>query len=305
MLSDGGRGALLETKGVAARVGMCFVKKMQLLWKMIIPLIMRIRDCVLRMFAPGFGRWRPRVRGAGLAGALMVAGAGGWAAEGGAVSAEAERVAPRGPDHLVPIEPFDDSGYSEAVFKSLVGGERARLWMIVRPSFQPESAVVLRAGAVYPDGSDPANHAVEESGYILEHVEAKAAIWRYKDVSANEMELDIHVTKEVKRNFTGVPADLADVVSKAWAAVLKETRYPKEDQLGLDGVTYQFGWETVFFGETWSPQGGVPQLMARLGEKLGELAKAGAKERGALLEECRALAKELLAAAEKAGGRKE
>ena len=50
-------------------------------------------------------------------------------------------------DHLVPVPPYDPSGYNNAVFQSLIVNGAANAYMISYPSFSPEEAVIIYAEA--------------------------------------------------------------------------------------------------------------------------------------------------------------
>lgn len=204
-------------------------------------------------------------------------------------------IPPPGPDHLLPIPAYHPFGYDLAVFQSLVGYQSAELWMIGRPSFGPEYAVILRCIQKFADSENIFNRKVESEKWVVEYVEAKKQIWRFKDREEGGMELDIKVTKELNRNSIEVSNGFADAMHSAWESVLKRTRYPDADYKGLDGITYQFYCRDELFGEIWSPHTGTPRMIADLGHKLGEAAKADKKVQAKLLKECLKLAEGLLA----------
>jgi hypothetical protein len=59
------------------------------------------------------------------------------------------------PNHLVPIPAYDQDGYDQAVFHALIGGGLPKLWMVCKPSFSPEYAVILRAEPLNPKHTLP------------------------------------------------------------------------------------------------------------------------------------------------------
>jgi len=200
---------------------------------------------------------------------------------------------PSNPDHLEPIPAYDPDGYDQAVFRSLLGNQRAELWMIGKPSFSPEYVVILRHIQKFAESDDGFDRTVESEKWVVEYVEAKKQIWRWKDLEGGMMELDIKVTKDLNRKSTEVSKEFAHIMHSAWESVLKKTRYPDADYRGLDGATYQFYSDYGLFGEIWTPFTGTPRMITDLGHKLGEVAKADKKDRDRLLEECLKLAKEL------------
>lgn len=207
------------------------------------------------------------------------------------------------PDHLEPIDPYqyDFDGYSQAVFSSLIGNARAELWMISRPSFSTEHAVMLiheikRAN----QDKDPFDPIILSENWLLQHVEAKKQIWRWKELKGGRSILDIHETKEVKKFQNVVEKDFAGLIKSAWELVLKQTRYPEDASSGVDGTTFHFYCSPQYYGETWSPSSGLPAMMVELGNKLGELAQAKEQaEKDRLIAACRLLAENIKTAAVK------
>jgi predicted SnoaL-like aldol condensation-catalyzing enzyme len=82
-----------------------------------------------------------------------------------------------------------------------------------------------------------------------------------------------------------VTKDFAEVMNAAWLSVLKLTRYPNERSLGLDGTTFQFYCDYDYFGETWSPDSGLPAMLVDLGHKLCKIAQADEKNKEPLQKE--------------------
>jgi hypothetical protein len=204
---------------------------------------------------------------------------------------------PPGPNHLEPIPAYDPDGYDQAIFKSLLGKEPGEIWMIGRPSFSTEYAVTIRHEITYAPAhkSEDAfvDRVIESEKWVVEYAEAKKKIWRWKDLGGGKMELDIKATKDVSRFRAEITHEFVLALIDAWRSVLLQTHYPREDNDGLDGVTFQFYCNPNLFGQTWSPSGGVPLLITNLGHKLGEVAKADIKSRGPLISECIAMAKKI------------
>lgn len=203
---------------------------------------------------------------------------------------------PSNPDHLEPIPPYEFDGYSQAVFQSLVeNNESVEAWMIVMPSFSPEYAVILRHLMKFSEPDDPFDRKLESERWVVESVEARKQIWRWKEIEGGGMKLDIKVTKELNRKRAEVTGEFAAAILSAWESVLRETRYPEMDHHGLDGTTYQFYRDHGLFGEIWSPTTGPPRVLAELGHELGEVAQAAEGNRGKHMEKCLKLAQELRA----------
>ncbi len=181
-------------------------------------------------------------------------------------------------DHLVPISAYDSDGYSQAVFDSLIGESMPKLWMVVRPSFRPEYAIIL----------------YEYKGkWTLEKVEANEKIWKFKKTDDNHLMLDIKSTTNVTKNTIVFEDSDFFELANTWKAVLKDTRYPKAIERGLDGTRYQFYAHNDLFGEVWSPTSRRPFIMVLLGETLGEIVEAKEGERQSLVAKAKAIASEL------------
>jgi hypothetical protein len=193
------------------------------------------------------------------------------------------------PNHLEPAPAYDPNGYHDAVCRSLVGQDVGELWMVTRFSFSPETAVVLR----HEVERNPKSGKTESDKWVLEYTKAKSMIWQWKETSGRQMELDIKVTNDVFRQRVEVSQSFVDAISKPWEAVVRQTRYATEGYRGLDGVTYQFYHHYALFGETWSPNEGLPLMMVNLGRALGELARSSPKTRPPLESACLNLARTL------------
>ena len=220
------------------------------------------------------------------------------------------------PNHLEPIPPYDSldidgtsDEYRQAVFTSLIGrGWRPSLWMIEKPSFSREYAVVVWRTLEYdPNDARPlSSREIKRRQWVIEYVAPKEKIWRYKAESRDtrppknvggrvpESPLDIRVTKDVERHRVPITAEFAKVVQEAWLSTLQLTRYAEGGKrgLGLDGTTLEFGCGDLF-GQTWSPTTGLPAMLTDLGRKLSAVALSDEKNRESLLTEADSLARKI------------
>jgi len=200
---------------------------------------------------------------------------------------------PWNPNHLEPVPAYDTDGYDQAVFRSLIGDRPGELWMIGKPSFKPEYAVILRNHIEYEEGGDPLDRKKKSEKWIIEYVETKKKIWQWQEIDKRHMKLDIHVTKDVKRKGVEVTDSFAEVLKKTWLNVLEQTKYTKMPYRGLDGATFQFYCHYNLFGEIWTPRSGIPSMITDLGHKLVKLANSNLSERESLIAECVSLAKKI------------
>jgi hypothetical protein len=179
------------------------------------------------------------------------------------------------PNHLEPIAPYDslDDCYHQAVFTSLIGKSYTFLWMIERPSFTEEYAVVLRYDAKHdPNDARPAEKPEAKRGrWYIERVAPKEKIWRWKSFDDGHLELDIKPTEDVERHRAYITEESAKALQEAWESTLLLTRYGETRVLGLDGTSLEF-CSGDLFGETWSPKTGLPAMLADLGRKLSTVA---------------------------------
>lgn len=186
------------------------------------------------------------------------------------------------PNHLEPVPAYDLDGYDQAVFSSFIGKRRPALWMIVKPSFESEYAIILDRG-------------LEPGQWNIEYAVAKRSIWRWKKIDSGARILDIHPTNEIEKHCLIVPDNFACQIKNAWLSVLKQTRYPIKDYRALDGVVYQFYCEDYYFGEIWSPTSGIPKMLSDLGLGLRDLAKSQDSERNEIQKKCLELVNEIIA----------
>lgn len=203
------------------------------------------------------------------------------------------------PNHLEPIPIWDDFGYCQAVFKSFIGEVPASLWMIERPGFSREYAVILRREVEYdPNDTRPApvRRVVGEQWFVV-HVTPKEKIWQLKRIDKTHMDLDIRPTENVEIHCTPVTKDFAQAMEEAWWSVLQLTRTPKGYYRGPDGTTLQFCCGCLS-GEIWTPRSGLPAMLADLGRKLGAVALSDEKNRTSLFAEAESLARKIAKDAE-------
>jgi hypothetical protein len=205
------------------------------------------------------------------------------------------------PNHLEPIPPYDPMGigYDQAVFTSLIGKSWASLWMIERPSFSGEYAVILRCKVEYdPNDVRPAQmRKVKREQWFIEHVTPEEKIWRWKPMGEERGTLDIRPTEDVETHYTYITEDFAKALQEAWLSVLELTRYAERGLPGLDGTTLQF-YCGGCFGQTRSPSTGLPSMLADLGRKLRALALSDENGREPLLKEADNLARRIAKEAE-------
>ena len=205
------------------------------------------------------------------------------------------------PNHLEPIAPYDslETGYHQAVFTSLVGKYWTSLWMIERPSFLEEYAVVLRYDDEYdPNGTRPTGKPQAKRGqWYVERVAPREKIWRWKAIDDVHLELDIKPTEDVERHRAYLTEDFAKTLREAWLTTLQLTRYAENRLKGLDGTTLEFCYDGLF-GQTWSPQTGLPAMLTDLGRKLSSIALSEEKNRAWLLAEADSLARKIAKEAE-------
>jgi hypothetical protein len=206
------------------------------------------------------------------------------------------------PNHLEPIAPyhsFTDTGYHQAVFTSLIGKHLTCLWMIERPSFAKEYAVILWNDNEYdPNDTRPAERPeAKRRRWYIEQVAPKEKIWRWKTIDNVHFELDIKPTEDVERHRVYITEDLAKALQEAWLRTLQLTRYGENRTVGLDGTTLEFCSDGLF-GQTWSPTTGLPAMLAGLGRKLSAVALSDEKNRDFLLAEAESLARKTAEEAE-------
>ena len=140
-----------------------------------------------------------------------------------------ERLA--GPQYLQPVPPYPDE-YRQIVFNSLIKEAQPVLWMLVRPSFSPEYAMVIT--------ESPNNIVGKPKTYRVRWSIAKEKIWRWKRVpGTNQNRLDLIKRPRLEEKTIEIPASTVDEIQKAWRYVINETRYTDASP-GMDGTAYEF-----------------------------------------------------------------
>jgi hypothetical protein len=209
------------------------------------------------------------------------------------------------PNHLEPIRPYSTVGIGygtgQAVFKALVADRRPVLWMIEWPSFSPPSAVMLRHEIEYDrnDNRPLQVRKVIREQWSLDHAALKRL--EEKTLGDGRKVLDIKPAEDVELGGTTVPKDFAKGIEDAWLSVLELTRYGEDRRPGgLDGTTFEFCYDDDLFGQTWSPETGLPAMLVDLGRKLRTIARSDEKSKEPLLKEADALAHKIANGAEAA-----
>lgn len=192
------------------------------------------------------------------------------------------------PNHLEPIQAYNHlqflDEYYHLVFSTLVKDYRPSIWMVVEPSFRPEYAMILRE-VVSEDST--------ETFFELEYAVATEPIWNYDEHEDGTLEPDPRRNANVERKTARLDQEVARDVIGSWEIVLKQTRYAEKDWGGCDGVTYKFYASPDIFGQTWSPDSGVPKMIVECGELLVRYATSGDSEQNDLLDQISKLSAEL------------
>ncbi len=159
--------------------------------------------------------------------------------------------------------------------------------MIAKPSFSPEYAVIL--GRVWDK-----NISKKVIRYELKWVRAKRQIWHMKQIKGtNSYQIDPLKNPGVDQKTIEFPAYAALEISKAWSRIIRQSRYPSEPIVGLDGAIYEFYSHFNLFGQTWSPESGAPALMVDLGEALIAYVRSKEGDRAESLSQCLELSRKL------------
>ena len=101
-------------------------------------------------------------------------------------------------------------------------------------------------------------------------------------------------TKKMKvtRVDREISLELAIAIQRVWGRMLQHTRYPAKASATLDGITYEFSvWVRGFgnlYGETRSPEGGLPAEIASLGSELATFGSNKEAKEKPLIEKLKA-----------------
>jgi len=194
----------------------------------------------------------------------------------------------RASDYLVPIAPFNDL-YNQVVYESLIGETNSELWMITRPSFSPEQAIILESVTA----EDKNQRGVNGKKLFLKEVLANEMIYKYKKIDDQHHVLDLKKTNNVTIKRIEIDKTQYETIIKAWTAGVRKTRYPENSYGGLDGTTYQFYASYNLYGETWSPKQGIAYNLVGLGQLLSAIVNQP-NNTEKLLERANELANEIL-----------
>ena len=171
------------------------------------------------------------------------------------------------PDHLEPIVDwvFNDCPYDSLVRTMLVADSNPIAAMIVKPSFLPEYALIMRKSS--PTGSKVAS-------YEIELAQASKPIWHHKELedgsSVTDCRRDVLINRTVLAIDSAVLADLIET----WNEVLFRTSKSEDLDRVLDGIVYDFMIHRGPSGCTHSPQTGLPHLMVECGQTLLDYVKS-------------------------------
>ncbi len=180
--------------------------------------------------------------------------------------------------YLEPLRPYDE--YQALVQRNLVNSRLTVFSMVVRPSFSPEYSICITSNNRDSKRTGPIEYKVV---YTL----AQTKIWKWKNFPDGHGELDLHPV-DVASQSAVLDAKVALKLFSVASDVLVQTRYPKPNKdfttVRCDGTNYEFCCGN-YWGNAWSPETGIPALMVRMGELLGDYAKAGEKGSTAVLKQ--------------------
>ena len=184
---------------------------------------------------------------------------------------------------------------------ALISKPEPSLWMMVRPSFDPDYSVELVRVASGPNGAP-------DTGFMVRWHQAKENIWFASMRPVDDHRLGFRPPAHIQTisQEAPLPTEVAHEVIAAWIHMLQETRYPKDSEFaaGMDGTDYEFYvWDPIhhqpMVGHVWSPEEGPTRMLVDLGEHLIAFTKAPENDRPALLKCCLDEAKSLQAYAYK------
>jgi hypothetical protein len=198
------------------------------------------------------------------------------------------------PDHLEPIDPYDrfGDGYHKLVSDTLLGHRQLECWMVCRPSFRPEYAVMLHREEIDDINSDPFSQGQKYHWY-LETAQATHQIWHWKELPKGKLQLDLLKNVKVERKKIEVTEAFGQAILQSWTAALRLTRYAGESNQGFDGENYDFSSQS-YQGTTWSPTSGIPADLVKLASQLQTLVNSDSERRSTLQKEAFESARKLL-----------
>lgn len=154
------------------------------------------------------------------------------------------------PDHLLPIEPFDRTGYNQAVYASLLEKRRELFGFVERPSFEAESAIYSLADYEYDEHGEiewAENGLPLANAWYLELAEANENIYY---ASAREGKKPSK-TEKVKRTKVPISKQQYETLFYALNNLLIKTAYTNKSSSVLDGTSYMF-FSSGRYGEVHS-----------------------------------------------------
>lgn len=193
----------------------------------------------------------------------------------------------KGPDYLEPIvaQGGDSDGYHELVRTTLLADRKPELWMIARPSFSLEYALMLTRA----DARDSSSSGHYEIVYAV----VAQKIWHWKEVGSGHVMLDLRRNVQVIRKGSIVPDSAAESFRRTWVTMLSQVQASKEGTIGMDGVDYEFFASPNLFGKTWSPGQGAPGKLVELSDLLVKFTEAFQPEADDILHRALVLSKKI------------
>lgn len=203
------------------------------------------------------------------------------------------------PNFLEPIPVYSPDDYYQTVYRALIGDVTGMLWVVSMPGFPNEYSLVLRC-TDQNSGENNDSKGVMRKECCIEFSMASESIWHWKEMPSGytgQMHLDLRKNVKVERKSCNIDAALADEIQKAWRAVLMRTKYASNYWRGFDGDTYHFYCHPNYFGETWSPEIGLPAMLVDLALQLRKAVENEGPQRSKILVECSRKAKKIAAEA--------
>lgn len=222
----------------------------------------------MRVPALRYGRWLPIILGLVMAGGVTP-------------------IAVADTSILTPLVPFgvnSPGGYDAVVFETLIGHSYTDGWMLVKPSFRPEYAVLINRKL----DNVKAGTTLDAIPFQAEVVTVKAMIWNYDQVSPAKWNLVIRKDVPVERTRVDLSNAEAESFLDAWFAGLRGVRYQDDSSPGNDGVIFDFHSKDRY-GSTWSPNDGAALLMINSGDCLKRYVTSAEPLRAGIMDECRKL----------------
>jgi hypothetical protein len=175
--------------------------------------------------------------------------------------------------HLIPVNPYPGKKHKNyidvlQICLDLPDPAHEPTLMLLRPSFDPEEAIVLRD---------------RDADYEVIYTTVDRNVW----YSIPENRRDrIGYKPKMRRLVSPLPKRVGPRVVALWNRVLQEVRYAKVTEFALfhmDGTMVEF-WHAGRFGETKDPDSGLPLMMTELGMELITLCKSDATKREEIIK---------------------